>query len=127
MAELGKASDRPRVLVADDEHLIADTLGIILGQNGYEVTAVYSGSRAVEMARSWVPDLFLGDVVMPDMNGIEAAIRIHALCPKCRILLLSGQAATADLLHDARLRGHEFEIVLKPIHPAQLLARLRKD
>lgn len=126
MPEQVQTIGHPRILVADDERLIADTLGIILGQNGYQVTAVYSGVRAVETARSMRPDLFLCDVFMPGMTGIEAAIQIRALCPECRILLLSGQAATADLLHDARLRGYDFEIVLKPIHPTQLLDRLRR-
>ena len=121
-----RSQGRPRVLVADDERVIADTLGIILGQNGYDVTAVYCGADAVARAQDWRPDLFLGDVVMPDMNGIEAAIRIRAMYPKCRVLLLSGQAATSDLLSGARGKGHDFEIVLKPIHPAKLLERLRE-
>ncbi len=126
MAGQTPASGRPRVLVADDESVIADTLTIILGQNGYEATAVYSGAEAVERAKNWRPDLLLADVVMPDMSGIEAAIRIRTLLPACRILLLSGQAATTDLMRDARRDGHEFEIILKPIHPTQLLARLQK-
>jgi len=116
---------RTRVLIADDERIIADTLGMILNQNGFEVTAVYGGQKAVEAARQFHPDVFLADVVMPGMSGIEAAIQICAMVPGCRVLLLSGQAATADLLRDARVRGHDFEILLKPVHPNQLLARLR--
>lgn len=116
---------RPRVLVADDERIIADTLGLILKQNGFETATVYSGPKAVEVARTFHPDVFLGDVVMPGMSGIEAAIQICSMIPDCRVVLLSGQAATSDLLHDARVRGHAFEILLKPIHPTQLLARLR--
>jgi CheY-like chemotaxis protein len=114
------------VLVVDDECVIADTLAIILTQNGYEATAVYCGPEAIETAKSWQPDLLLADVVMPEMSGIEAAIRIHALLPQCRILLLSGQAATTDLTQNARRDGHEFEVILKPIHPTQLLARLER-
>ena len=116
---------RPRVLVADDERIIADTLGMILSQNGFETATVYGGQRAVETARAFHPDFFLADVVMPGMSGIEAAIQISGMLPGCRILLLSGQAATADLLRDARVRGHDFEILLKPVHPNQLLDRLR--
>ena len=55
---------------------------------------------------------------MPDMNGIEAAIHIRGFLPACKVLLFSGQAATADLLENARARGHEFEILAKPVHPA---------
>jgi DNA-binding response OmpR family regulator len=116
---------RPRVLIADDERLIADTLGLILKQAGFEAEIVYSGHKAVEAARGRYPDVFLADVVMPGMTGIDAAIEICAMHPACRVLLLSGQAATADLLRDARLGGHHFEVLLKPVHPSQLLARLR--
>jgi len=118
-------STRPRVLVADDERIIADTLGLILNQSGFEATAEYNGVKAVERARTFQPQIFLADVVMPGMSGIEAAIRICAMIPECRVLLLSGQAATSDLLRDARLRGYAFEVLLKPVHPAQLIRRLR--
>ena len=116
---------KPRVLVVDDEHVIADTLAKILDLNGYDASAVYTGTAAVESARSLQPDLIISDVIMPDMNGIEAAISIRSFLPACKILLFSGQAATADLLENARARGHEFEIIAKPVHPSDLLAKLR--
>ena len=116
---------KPKVLVVDDERVIADTLAIILGQNGYEASAAYTGKEAVEKAKIVRPDLVISDVIMPDMNGVETAIEIRKLLPKCKILLFSGQAATADLLENARQQGHEFEILAKPVHPADLLAKLR--
>lgn len=117
---------KPRVLVVDDEHVIADTLAIILNQAGFNASAVYTGNDAVELARSEKPDLIISDVIMPDMNGIEAAIHIRGFLPSCKILLFSGQAATADLLENARARGYEFEILAKPVHPQDLLAKLRQ-
>jgi CheY-like chemotaxis protein len=120
-----EAKARPKVLVVDDEHVIADTLAIILNQQGYDAIAVYSGNDAVEMARKVKPDLVISDVIMPDMNGIEAAILIRRFLPGCKILLFSGQAATADLLESAREKGHEFEILAKPVHPQDLLSKLR--
>ena len=120
-------SNRPRrkVLVVDDEKVIADTLAIILNQNGYDASAVYSGKSAVERAKEVVPDLVISDVIMNDMNGIEAAIAIRGLLPSTKRLLFSGQAATADLLESARAQGHEFEILAKPVHPQDLLAKIR--
>ena len=118
------AQNKPKVLVVDDEHVIADTLAIILNQNGFDAAAVYTGNGAVERARNVKPDLIISDVIMPDMNGIDAAIRIRQFLPNCKILLFSGQAATADLLQRARAQGHEFEILAKPVHPQDLLARL---
>jgi len=116
---------KPRVLVVDDERVIADTLAIILNKAGYDASAVYSGTGAVEQAKSIRPDLLISDVMMPDMNGIDAAIKVRAALPSCKILLFSGQAATADLLETARLQGHEFEILAKPVHPQDLLAKLK--
>src|SRR5215468_5204468 len=121
----GGQSTTPKVLVVDDERVIADTLAIILNQAGFNAAAVYTGTEAVERARKEKPDLVISDVIMPDMNGIEAAIRIRQMLPGCKILLFSGQAATADLLEKARLQGHEFEILAKPVHPQDLLAKLR--
>ncbi len=118
-------SVKPKVLVADDERVIADTLAIILNQSGFQATAVYSGEKAVETARTLQPDMVISDVIMTDLNGIDAAIQIRNLLPACKILLFSGQAATADLLDRARVQGHEFEILAKPVHPQDLLARLR--
>ncbi len=116
---------KPKVLVVDDERVIADTLAIILNQHGFEASAVYTGTAAVERAKAVRPDLVISDVIMPDMNGIEAAIHIRKFLPGCKILLFSGQAATADLLENARAQGHEFEILAKPVHPQDLLSKLK--
>jgi CheY-like chemotaxis protein len=116
---------KPKVLIVDDERVIADTLSMILNQSGFEARAVYSGEGALELARSFAPDMLISDVIMADLNGIDAAIRIRALLPSIKILLFSGQAATADLLEKARTQGYEFEILAKPVHPQDLLSRLR--
>lgn len=116
---------KPKVLVVDDERVIADTLAMILNQSGFEARAVYSGEAAVGITPEFLPDMLISDVIMADLNGIDAAIRIRALAPKIKILLFSGQAATADLLEKARARGYEFEILAKPVHPQDLLNRLR--
>lgn len=117
---------KPKVLVVDDERVIADTLAMILNQSGFDARAVYSGEKAVELATSFVPDMLITDVIMADLNGIDAAIMIRSLVPGIKILLFSGQAATADLLEKARARGYEFEILAKPVHPQDLLSRLQR-
>ena len=116
---------RPKVLVVDDERVIADTLAMILNQSGFQAQPIYSGEGAVELASTFEPDMLISDVIMADLNGIDAAIRIRELLPKIKILLFSGQAATADLLDNARKQGYEFEILAKPVHPQDLLNKLR--
>jgi DNA-binding response OmpR family regulator len=118
---------RLRVLIADDEEVIANMLAIILNQAGFDAHAVYSGEKAVEWAKRFKPDMLISDVVMTGITGIEAATQVRAVLPRCRILLFSGQAANVDLLAEADAQSEEFEIVAKPIHPADLLARLRGD
>jgi CheY-like chemotaxis protein len=118
-------NSKPKVLVADDERVIADTLAMILNQSGFDARAVYSGENALESVTTFVPDMLISDVIMADLNGIDAAIRIRKLLPGIKVLLFSGQAATADLLEKARANGHEFEILAKPVHPQDLLNKLR--
>jgi len=110
-----------RVLILDDEQIIANTLALILNRNGFDARAVYSAQDAINTAAQLSPDVLISDVVMEGMTGIDAAIRISQIVPRCRIILFSGQAATADLLQQAEADGHHFEILAKPIHPRLLL------
>lgn len=116
---------RVKVLVADDERVIADTLRTILNQNGFEAASAYGGQDAIDLARVWPPDILLTDVFMPGINGIQAAIQICAMTPACRVLLFSGNAGTPDLRHEAQARGHHFQLLQKPVHPDELIERLR--
>ncbi len=122
----GNVPPAPRILVVDDEVLIADTIVQILNRSGFIAEAAYSGVQAIELARLHCPELVLSDVMMPHVDGVEAAIAIRETCPDTRIVLFSGQAATVEILARARARGHEFELLPKPIHPTQLIKHLRK-
>jgi CheY-like chemotaxis protein len=112
------------VLVVDDEQRIADTLTIILSSKGYAAQAAYSGATALAVCGNRSPDLLLTDVVMPEMNGIELAMAIRRDFPACKVLLFSGQAATTELLEEASSRGHQFELLAKPVHPLDLLDKV---
>jgi DNA-binding response OmpR family regulator len=118
-------ANKTRVLVADDERVIADTLAMILNQSGFQARVAYTGEKALELASDFQPEMLISDVIMAGLNGIDAAIKIREILPNIKILLFSGQAATADLLEKARERGYEFEILAKPVHPQDLLAKLR--
>ncbi len=112
---------RPVVLVVDDESAIADTLAEILTRSGYTAMPAYDAEEALETALLMPPELLITDVVLPGMSGIELAITIRRIFPDCKILLFSGQAATADLLASANRSGHKFELLSKPVHPSELL------
>jgi len=114
----------PDILVVDDEKRIADTLALILRSRNYVVTTAYNGLEAYESCRKNPPRLVITDVVMPQMNGVQLAMKVRSEMPECLILLFSGQAATADMLHEANRSGFQFELLAKPVHPELLLARV---
>lgn len=118
-------STKPRTLVIDDDMAVADTLAMVLNSEGFDARAVYSGEEGVNLARSFEFDFLVTGVVMLQMNGIDAAIQIRKLLPKCKILLVSGDNDTDALLHDAQSRGYRFEILAKPVHPLVLFQALR--
>ena len=114
-----------RILIVDDESVIADSLALIFRSSGFEARAVYSGERAVELAPSFEPDVLISDVVMRGMTGIEVAIYVRQHFPTCRVLLFSGQASTSDLIQAADTKGFHFDILNKPVHPQVLLEYLQ--
>ena len=117
---------KPFILVVDDERRIAETLALILESKGYAAEAAHDGASALEICRQRLPDLVVTDVVMPGMNGIELAIAIRLQFPGCRILLFSGQAETLEILEDAKRRGYDFELLAKPLHPEELLKKVKE-
>jgi DNA-binding response OmpR family regulator len=114
----------PRIFVVDDEQVIASTLAVIFNMNGYSARCFTRPIEALTAAQSDIPDLLISDVAMPGLSGVDLAIQMRAQYPKCKILLFSGQAATLDLIEDARAQGHDFHLLLKPVHPTELLAEI---
>jgi DNA-binding response OmpR family regulator len=121
------SQDRHVVLIVDDEHVIADTLSIILSKSGYTVFTAYDGNTALDLANLIPPELLITDVMMPEMTGIELAIALTKLVPDCRILLFSGTAATKPLLDKANSAGYDFSIMAKPVHPTDMLRRVSES
>jgi DNA-binding NtrC family response regulator len=118
----------PVILVVDDERVIADTLSIILSKNGFSAFTAYDANAALEMAKAVPPALLLSDVMMgPGMDGSQLAMAIVESFPECRVILFSGHGATRDLLDRARDQGHDFTLLSKPLHPADLLAHIAES
>lgn len=112
---------KPRVFVVDDEQIIASTLAAILNQAGFDAIAFHQPLLALEAAQTGQPDMLLSDVIMPQLSGIDLAIQVRDLLPRCRVLLFSGMPDTAALLTESAEQGHTFHILAKPIHPSELL------
>ena len=107
--------------------VIASSLAAILQMKGFSARFFTSPLEALAAARLESPDLVITDVAMPGVSGIDLAIQVIAQHPDCKILLFSGQAATSDLLEDARARGHDFRFLPKPVHPSIRVSRGNRE
>ena len=110
--------------MVDDERAIVETLARILEDRGYETATAFSGEEAVHVACSFRPDCVVSDVIMGAMNGIQAAMEVLRLLPCCKVLFISGNAAYGAALDWAEVKPFKFEVLLKPVPPSELLARI---
>ena len=115
---------RLRIFVVDDEPVIAFTLATILESSGYTARSFSDPLEALRAAETNCPDYLISDVVMPNLNGIDLGIQFKAIYPDVKVLLFSGVLSSAHLRDDARRKGHDFDILSKPVHPNQLLAAI---
>jgi len=114
-------AEQKKILVVEDEAVVLHTLQLILRQNGYEVRGARDGAEALAMATAFAPDILLCDINLPDMDGIRIALNVKGSVPDCRVVLLSGEITSSELLEEARNEGHHFEVLAKPTEPQQLL------
>ncbi len=118
-----------RILVVDDERMIATMLADVFSFEGYEAATAFSGEQAILVARSFKPDFLVSDVVMGEMSGIDAAINILSTLPQCKVLFISGNAMYTDTpgsnsLKNAYAKGFQFEMIQKPVKARELLDRI---
>ena len=113
-----------RILIVDDERAIADTLSAIFRRQGYEAFTAYDGLLGLDAAMNLKPNLVLSDVSMPGLDGVSMAMAIRGMLPEVPVLLFSGQASTADLLHGAEEKGFHFELLQKPIAPDVIIRKV---
>ncbi|MCA9903944.1 MAG: response regulator transcription factor [Anaerolineae bacterium] len=111
-----------KILIADDEQHILDTLGAYLRQEGYQVVEARDGRAVLYTFRHERPDLVILDVMMPEMDGFEAArmIRKEADVP---LLFLTARVEDIDQVTGLELGADEY--VTKPFSPRVVVARVR--
>lgn len=111
-----------RILVVDDECLVADTLGLIFRRHGFDARVAYSAQTALESARNFSPDLLLCDITMPERDGVELMAAMNRELPECQVLVLTGYYNNVLRVREECARQKRSAHVLtKPCHPAELL------
>lgn len=115
---------QPKILIVEDEAVVLHTLQLILKQHGYDVRAARDANEAFALAPGFQPDILLCDINLPDVDGINVALRVRHEVPHCRVVLLSGEISSTELLEQAGAKGYHFEVLAKPTEPQHLLAVL---
>jgi two-component system response regulator MprA len=113
----------PRVLVADDDRAIRESLARALELEGYDVTAVANGADALTRAKDASPDVLVLDLMMPSVDGLTVCRVLRAEGDRTPILMLTARTETSDRV--AGLDAGADDYLPKPFDLAELLARLR--
>ena len=115
-------SDKPRILVVDDEPQLTRVLRTGLSSRGYDVRAAADGLTALDTFNDWHPDLVITDLGMPNMNGIELCRRLRAIS-QVPIIVLSAKGEEQTKVEALDTGADDF--VTKPFGIDELLARVR--
>ena len=111
-----------RVLVVDDDHLVADTLALVFEMSGFEAKAAYTAEQGLSCARNFEPHLLLCDVTMPDRDGLSLVSDVTRELPSCRILVLTGSYSNLKRVREQATRlERSMGILTKPCQPSELL------
>ena len=111
-----------RILIVDDDLALAEMLGIVLRNEGLDVTHVADGSSAVAAFRESRPDVVLLDVMLPGIDGLEVCRRIRAESG-VPIVMLTAKTDTVDVVLGRESGADDY--VVKPFKPQELIARVR--
>jgi two-component system response regulator MtrA len=111
------------VMVVDDDHDLAEMLGIVLNDAGIDVDLVSRGDKALDAFREKAPDLILLDVMLPGIDGVEVCklIRAQSMVP---IIMLTAKGETEDVVRGLEAGADDY--MVKPFrHASELVARVR--
>ena len=112
------------VLVTDDDQDIRDGIEIYLKNEGYRVLKASDGLEALTILESNDVHLILLDIMMPNMDGIQATFKIRSE-RNIPIIMLSAKAEDSDKIHGLSVGADDY--VTKPFHPMELMARVKSQ
>ncbi len=118
-------NDKKRILHVDDETDILETVNTILENEGFEVVSVDSGKEALKQIKSNNFDLFILDVMMPDMSGWDLFTRIKKLKSDYKVIILSIIEVSQSRLKELQAHGIS-DYITKPFHRDDFVKRIKK-
>ena len=113
-----------KVLVVDDEEPILDLLKYNLERDGYEVMTANDGLMAIEMAKKFIPDLVLLDIMMPRMDGIETCRQLREIKTMRGTYIVFLTARSEEYSEVAAFDVGADDYITKPIKPRALMSRI---
>jgi two-component system OmpR family response regulator len=116
----------PRILVVDDNKEGAEALATYLESDGMTTRTAFGGVEAIEIGSSWIPDLIVMDISMPECNGYEASLALRKNAQTTSIAIIAFTALDEDNVRN-HLEDHEFDGYCQKGQPPADLARLIRD
>lgn len=113
-----------KILVCDDDREIVEAITIYLEKEGYSVIAAYNGKEALDTLRREQVQLIILDIMMPEMDGIEALLRLREYS-SIPVILLSAKSEDADKINGLNVGADDY--ITKPFNPLELLARVKSQ
>ena len=111
-----------KILVVDDEKLLVKGIKFNLENEGYQVECAYDGTSAVELARTGNFDLIILDLMMPEIDGLEACVRIREFS-SVPIIMLTARSEDTDKIIGFECGADDY--ITKPFNILELKARIR--
>ena len=111
-----------KILVIEDEKMLADSIKSILERKGFQVEAVYDGRTGAQFAELGLYDLLILDIMMPELDGFEVARRVRAQRCNTPILMLTARSDVRDRI--AGLNAGADYYLTKPFDSGELLASI---
>ena len=110
-----------KILVVDDEKTLVKGMKFNLENEGYEVECAYDGASALELAREGRFDLIILDVMMPEMDGLEACMKIREFS-NVPIIMLTAKSEVFDRIQGLEMGADDY--IVKPFEMKELIARI---
>jgi two-component system, OmpR family, alkaline phosphatase synthesis response regulator PhoP len=114
-----------KILLVDDEQDILEIVGYNLAQEGYQITTAINGKEAVEKAKKEVPHLIIMDVMMPEMDGMEACENIRKIPELKNVIITFLTARSEDYSQVAGFDAGADDYITKPIKPKLLISKVK--